>query len=73
MELWQWTAAAQVATGRGEPLKIRRVLVPAYIIELQDGTPMPYRDTDTARAFRDIGQAQTAILNQRLPLNYVVT
>ena len=72
MQLWQWTAAAQAAATRGEPLKIARVMVPAYVITLQDGTAMPYRDHETPRAFRDIGQATTAILNQRLPLNFVI-
>lgn len=54
----EWVAAANMATRRGEAVTIRAVMVPAYYLQLRDGTALAYRDTNEPRAFRTAEQAR---------------
>jgi len=62
----QWIAAANMAIRRGEPLIIRRVIIPAYNLELKDLTPLWYREDPTARAYRNRDQALAALARYEL-------
>lgn len=57
----QWVAAANMVVRRGQQIKIARVTVEAYTLELPDGTALAYRNDAQPRAFRSADQAQATL------------
>lgn len=71
-ETWQWVAAAHAVQTRGASLIVRQTVTIAYTVELPTGEALTYKDDPRPRAFRDLAQLDTALLNARLRPSYMI-
>lgn len=72
-DTWQWVAAAHAVQTRGDQLIVRQTVTIAYVVELPTGEPLTYKDDPRPRAFRDLDQVNTALVNARLIASYNLT
>lgn len=72
-DTWEWVAAAHAVQARGAQLIVRQTVTIAYTVELPTGEPLTYKDDPRPRAFRDLDQVQTALMNARLAPAYDLT